>query len=74
MTSGDPMQEKLKILRDIVTFAYEHGYHELGYDIVSEIEGRFDRINMLACYASEEDTAVQPAALLEIGKFARGEK
>lgn len=32
-----------------------------------------DRINMTACYASEEDTSAQPEALLQIGKLARGE-
>lgn len=32
-----------------------------------------ERINLLACFASEEDTDQQPAALLEIGKLARGE-
>lgn len=38
-----------------------------------EMDERLERINMLACYASEEDTAAQPAALLEIGKLARKE-
>lgn len=33
-----------------------------------------ERINMTACYASEEDTSAQPEALLQIGKLARGEE
>lgn len=41
---------------------------------ISRLRARLDRINMLACYASEEDTGAQPAALLEIGKIARGEQ
>lgn len=40
---------------------------------ISRLRARLDQINMLACYASEEDTSAQPAALLEIGKLARGE-
>ncbi|HEY5959197.1 MAG TPA: hypothetical protein VIV60_21715 [Polyangiaceae bacterium] len=65
------MKEKIETLRSLVTFAYEQGFHEIGYDIVSEIESKFDRINMLACYASEEDTSAQADALLIIGQIAR---
>lgn len=32
-----------------------------------------ETINMLACYASEEDTDSRVAVLLQIGKLARGE-
>lgn len=39
----------------------------------NDVKALLDQINMLACYASEEDTSSQPAALLEIGKLARGE-
>lgn len=34
---------------------------------------RLAQINTLACYASEENTTMQPTALEEIGKLARGE-
>lgn len=40
---------------------------------ISRLRAQLDRINMLACYASEEDVDAQPAVLLEIGKLARGE-
>lgn len=43
-------------------------------DEIEALNARLEQINMLACYASEEDTAAQPAALLEIGKLARKEK
>lgn len=39
-----------------------------------DMKQRLDRINMTACYASEEDTSAQPEALLQIGKLARGEE
>jgi hypothetical protein len=75
-----PRMIPIEVLRSIVDFAYQQGYHELGYDIVKDVETeittlneRLERINMLACYASEEDTSAQPAALLEIGKLARKE-
>lgn len=46
-------------------------------ELLSEV-GRqaiaLERINMTACYASEEDTSMQPEALLQIGKLARGEE
>jgi hypothetical protein len=36
----NPLASNLDILRNIVSFAYEMGYHELGYDIVSELESQ----------------------------------
>ena len=41
---------------------------------IIELERILERINMTACYASEEDTSAQPEALLQIGKLARGEE
>jgi hypothetical protein len=35
--------------------------------------GVLERINTLACYASEENTDSREAVLLEIGKLARGD-
>lgn len=42
-------------------------------DELERLQRRMGQINTLACYASEENTSMQPAALLEIGKLARGE-
>jgi len=42
-----------------------------GYYRADEVDALLERINMLACYASEEDTKAQPVALIEIGKLAR---
>ncbi len=39
----------------------------------SVLKRRLERINVIACYASEEDTGSREQALLEIGKIARGE-
>ncbi len=38
-----------------------------------ESHKRLEQINLLACYASEENTGSQPQALLAIGRIARGE-
>jgi hypothetical protein len=45
----------------------------LRHVVTADADARLERINMLACYASEEDTSAQAAALLEIGKLARKE-
>lgn len=37
------------------------------------LRAALDMINMLACYASEEDTDSREQVLLQIGKLARGE-
>ena len=34
----NPPEKNLEILRSLVQFAYAQGFHELGYDIVAEIE------------------------------------
>lgn len=34
----NPVETNLAILNDIVQFAYAQGYHEVGYDIVGEIQ------------------------------------
>ena len=44
------MKETFEILRSIVDFAYQQGYHELGYDIVGELETQINRINSLAIH------------------------
>ncbi len=40
---------------------------------LTEAAAVLERINEVACYASEEDTSAQAEALLMIGKLARGE-
>ena len=37
------------------------------------LRAALEMINMLACYASEENTDSREAVLLQIGKLARGE-
>ena len=42
-------------------------------DEIERLRAALAMINMLACYASEEDTDSRAAVLLQIGKLARGE-
>jgi hypothetical protein len=47
------------------------GYWALRTDDISKFRALLDQINVLACYASEEDTDSRQQVLLEIGKLAR---
>jgi hypothetical protein len=68
MTNGKPMVPLTfgRVLEDSLNERDE-------YYRADEVDALLERINMLACYASEEDTSAQPVALLEIGKLARKE-
>jgi hypothetical protein len=67
MTEQLPEDERLTRLRVLATSSI------VGADL-KWLLARLDKINMLACYATEEDTDARYAALIEIGKMARGEK
>jgi hypothetical protein len=34
--SGNPLDQNLEALRDLIDFAYQQGYHEHGYDVLAE--------------------------------------
>jgi hypothetical protein len=51
----------------------ERNYADVCYEN-QQLRAVLDEINMLACYASEENTDAREAALLEIGRLARGER
>lgn len=48
------------------------GYEARGQEI-DRLKALLERINMAACYASEENTDARAEMLLLIGKLARGE-
>jgi hypothetical protein len=67
-------------LRSVASGKWGHGdtaYHlkllALAADRIEANERRFEQINTLACYSSEEITDACAASLIAIGKIARGE-
>jgi hypothetical protein len=64
--------QRLKNLAEVKRH-FENPIYADAAEEIDDLRKRLDRINWLACYASEEDVNSAETVLLEIGKIARKE-